>query len=270
MPDDLNFKNHLSKASIFARFLRFTFESSACYRQRQTLEAFPSKQVFAQYETITMYPYSIFSPWYDFVIEPFLAPFKEFSKEILLTKFNALSNIRILEVAGGTGSQSFLLSSSGFSVVAVEKAKGMLSQMHNKAKKSGAGEIFPIRADATDLPFPSSIFDAVIVQLALHEMDENIRLGCLSEIKRIAKRNAVFIIVDFMPALKFSLSSFLILLAEIAAGMKHFHNGREFLRQGGVRDVMRHSGFEIEESYNFFQSNLCLVVAYKQVTPFSN
>jgi len=252
------------------RFLRFTFESSAYYRKRQTLEACPSKPVFTQYEMITMYPYSIFSPLYDFVIEPFLSPFKDFSKEILLTKFDAISNIRILEVAAGTGSQSFLLSGSGFSVVAVEKAKGMLSQIHNKAKKSETGEIFPICADATNLPFPSLTFDAVIVQLALHEMDDDTRLGCLSEIKRTAKKNAVFIIVDFIPALKFSLSIFLILLAEIAAGMDHFRNGREFLRQGGVRDIMCHSGFEIEESYNFFQDNLGLMVAHKQVTPLDN
>ena len=217
-----------------------------------------------------MYPYSIFSPWYDFVIEPFLHPFKAFSKEILLTKFNAISNIRILEVAAGTGAQSFLLSDSGFSVLAVEKATGMLSQITPKAKKSGSGKIFPIRADAADLPFASSIFDAVVVQLALHEMDEDTRLGCLSEIKRTAKRNAVFIIVDFIPALKFSISTFLILLAEIAAGMNHFRNGRAFLRQGGVHEIMHHSEFKIEESYNFFQGNLSLVVAYKQASPFDN
>lgn len=217
-----------------------------------------------------MYPYSIFSPLYDFVIEPFLSPFKAFSKEILLTKFNAISSIRILEVAGGTGTQSFLLSKSGFSVIAVEKEKGMIAQIHNKAKKPGTGKIFPIRADATDLPFASSIFDVVVIQLALHEMDKDTRLGCLSEIKRTSKRNAVFIIVDFIPALQFSISTFMILLAEITAGMNHFRNGRAFLKQGGVRDVMRHSGFEIEESYRFFQGNLCLLVAYKQLTPFDN
>ncbi len=50
----------------------------------------------------------------------------------------------------------------------------MIKQTQKKEVIGGVGRVASIRADASHLPFSSAVFDAVVFQLALHEMKNKI------------------------------------------------------------------------------------------------
>jgi len=208
--------------------------------------------------------YSIGSNIYDFLIEPFLTRIKLFTVRILLKRFDNLPDVRFLEVACGTGTLSYLLAKKGFNVLALDKSYSMIRHAYNKIDDSCIGKITAIRGDASTMPFYSSSFDAVIIQLGLHEMKDKIRIDSGREMIRVAKKNAVFIVFDFTPTKKWSFSKFILLIIEFIAGLDHFRNGRRFIKDGGIVFFLENLNLEIIKNHSFFNGNICLVEARKR------
>jgi len=208
--------------------------------------------------------YSIGSNAYDFLIEPFLARIKLLTVRILLERFNKSHDVRILEVACGTGTLSHLLAKKGFDVLALDKSYSMIRQAYNKIHDSCIGRVTAIHGDASTMPFYSASFDAVIIQFGLHEMKNKIRIDSFREVIRVANKNAVFVVVDFVPTYKLSYSKFILTIVEFIAGMEHFRNGRKFIKDGGLLSFLENLNLEIIENHRFFQGNICLAVARKR------
>jgi len=208
--------------------------------------------------------YSIGSSAYDFLIEPFLARVKLLTVRILLKRFNKSHDVRILEVACGTGTLSQLLAKKGFNVLALDKSYSMIKHAQNKTDDSYIGRVTVIHGDASIMPFYSASFDAVIMQLGLHEMENNIRMASGREIIRVAKKNAVFIFFDFTPTNKLSFSKFVLTIIEFIAGIDHFRNVRRFIKNGGLLSFLENLNLEIIKNHSFFQGNICLAVARKR------
>ena len=208
--------------------------------------------------------YSIGSSAYDFFIEPFLTRVKLLTVRILLKRFNKSHDVRILEVACGTGTLSHLLAKKGFSVLALDKSYSMIKHAKNKIDDSCIGRVTAIHGDAATMPFYSASFDAVIMQLGLHEMENNIRIDSGREIIRAAKKNAVFIFFDFAPTNKWSFSKFILTIIEFIAGTDHYRNGRKFIKDGGILSFLENLNLEIIKTNRFFHGNICLAVARKR------
>jgi len=208
--------------------------------------------------------YSIGSSAYDFLIEPFLARVKLLTVRILLKRFNKSHDVRILEVACGTGTLSHLLAKERFHVVALDKSYSMIRQAYNKIHDSCIGRVTAIHGDASTMPFFSASFDAVIMQLGLHEMENKTRMNSGREMIRVAKKNAVFIVFDFAPTNKLSFSKFILLIIEFIAGIDHFRNGRSFIKDGGLLSFLENLNLEIIKKRKFFHGNICLAVARKR------
>ena len=208
--------------------------------------------------------YRIGSKVYDFLIEPFLVRIKLLTVNILLKRFNKSPDARFLEVACGTGTLSHLLSKRGYNVFALDKSYNMIRHAHDKIDDSCSGSVTAIHGDASTMPFYSASFDAVIIQLGLHEMKNNIRMDSGKEMIRVAKKNAVFIVFDFTPTKKWSFSKFILLIIEFIAGLDHFRNGRKFIKDGGIVFFLENLNLEIIKNHNFFNGNICLVVARKR------
>ena len=223
----------------------------------ETLQFFKQKRM-------TTDPYSIGSNAYDFLIEPFLARIRRLTVKILLEKFSKLPGVRILEVACGTGTLSRLLAREGFDVLALDKSYSMIRQAYNKIHDSCIDRVTAIHGDASRMPFYSESFDAVIMQLGLHEMENKSRVDSGREIIRVAKKNAVFIIFDFAPTNKLSFSKFILTIIEFIAGMEHFRNGRRFIKDGGLLSFLENLNLEIVKTHRFFHGNICLAVARKR------
>jgi len=125
------------------------------------------------------------------------------------------------------------------------------------------GMVTAIHGDAATMPFYSTSFDAVIMQLGLHEMGNNIRRDCGREIIRVAKKNAVFIFFDFTPTNKLSFSKFILTIIEFIAGRDHFRNGRSFIKNGRILSFLENLNLEIIKTHRFFSGNISLAVARK-------
>ena len=208
--------------------------------------------------------YNIGSSVYDFLIEPFLARIKLLTVRILLKRINKSHDVRILEVACGTGTLSYLLAKKGFNVFALDKSYSMIKHAQNKIAASCIGRVTAIHGDASTMPFYSASFDTVIMQLGLHEMENKIRMNSGREIIRVAKKNSVFIFFDFAPTNKLSFSKFILTIIEFMAGIDHFRNGRSFIKDGGLLTFLENIDLEIIENHRFFNGNICLAVARKR------
>ena len=208
--------------------------------------------------------YSIGSSAYDFLIEPFLARVKLLTVRIFLKKFNKSHEVRILEVACGTGTLCHLLAKKGFHLLSLDNSYSMIRQTYNKINDSDSGRVTAIHGDASNMPFYSSSFDAVIMQLGLHEMENNIRMDSGREMIRVAKKDAVFLLFDFAPTNKWSFSKLILTIIEFIAGTDHYRNGRMFIKQGGILSFLENLNLEIIKKRNFFNGNICLAVAKKR------
>lgn len=97
---------------------------------------------------------------------------------------------RILDLAAGTGTSSWILSEFGTEVTPVDLSLGMLRQGHKK---------YPlldfVNADALHLPFPDETFDTVTISYGLRNVEDT--LGALTEMRRVTKFSGRIVIAEF-------------------------------------------------------------------------
>jgi ubiquinone/menaquinone biosynthesis C-methylase UbiE len=153
----------------------------------------------------------------------------------------------VLDVGCGTGSHLEMYQRYGCRLHGIDTSQSML-----ELAKARLGESAELRlADATHMPYEARFFDLVICMLALHEMDDGVRSEVIGEIKRVIKRDGRILFVDFHPGRPRSFdgwrSKLVILLSEVAAGRRHFHNYRHFISVGGLLHLIEESQLSIEK-----------------------
>lgn len=104
-------------------------------------------------------------------------------------------NLKIIDVACGTGSQSIAFAKKGFEVTGIDLSKDMLKIAKNKIKPNYNLKF--IYTDASSIPFKNSEFDVASISLSLHDMPEKIGLKVLIEMKRVTKKNGKILIIDY-------------------------------------------------------------------------
>jgi len=208
-------------------------------------------------------PYAYGAKFYDRLIEPFLSSIRRKTMNLIAEQAHRRLSFRILEVACGTGNQALHIAEAGLRPTVVDKSLPMLLQAAHKRRHLAEGDFFPARADATALPFAERVFDAVVVQLGLHEMDGPVRAAAMGEIIRVAASGACILAVDFLPSPGFTAANIALTAVEFAAGPTHFKNGRAFLRDGGIEALLNGFGLKIEGTWKFFGGTIGLVSARK-------
>jgi hypothetical protein len=138
----------------------------------------------------------------------------------------------------------------------------MVSRAGEK-RKGPEGAFDPVAGDGAALPFAAGLFEAVVVQLALHEMPGHVRAAAMAEMIRVARSGAAFLAADFVPTPGITASNLVLTAVEFAAGQSHFRNGRLFLKEGGIEALLAGFGLEIKEKWLFFGGNIGLVLARK-------
>lgn len=102
---------------------------------------------------------------------------------------------KILDVATGTGAQAYEFAKLRHDVIGIDLSPEMLAQA--KKKISPKLKLRFIHADATDLPFKDNSFNASSISLGLHDMPYEIEIMVLKEMKRVTKKRAPILIVDY-------------------------------------------------------------------------
>jgi ubiquinone/menaquinone biosynthesis C-methylase UbiE len=148
-----------------------------------------------------------------------------------------------LDVCCGTGSQ-FRTPEAGRDpgpAIGLDNSAGMVR--YAAARAPG---FFFVRGDAARLPFKDGSFRAVSVSFGLHDKSPAARSELLSEARRVLAADGRLIAADFEPAWSTTsrVGALGVRAVERLAGGAHYRNGRAFLRQGGLRALIRECGFE--------------------------
>jgi hypothetical protein len=85
----------------------------------------------------------------------------------------------------------------------------------------------------------------------------------ISEAKHLLVPDGKMILLDFEPPWNFRsrLGWVLTTSVERLAGKEHFRNGREFLREGGLRKFMERNGLTEQRRYPIGEGNSAIVVS---------
>ncbi len=103
-----------------------------------------------------------------------------------------------------------------------------------------------VNGDAVRLPFRAGLFRSVTISLALHDKPAEVRAAMAGEAKRVLAPGGEIILFDYeRPWDKASRRGALLSNSiEWFAGGRHYGNGRDFLRRGGLAGFLAEHGLE--------------------------
>ncbi len=165
---------------------------------------------------------------------------------------------RVLDIACGTGDQAFHYEQKGAIATGVDRDPGMIELAEKNRKRWGLRSTFSI-AIATELPFPNRYFDGASISLALHEMERDERNRAVSEMKRVVKKKGALVLVDFQVPLPKNTIGYLIRVMEFLAGRDNRRCFRDYLDQGGLKQILRENRLVPREETLFLRRNLRVI-----------
>ena len=120
-----------------------------------------------------------------------------------------------------------------------------------------------ICADAAYIPLRNAYFKSIIISYSLHDKPTELHPKMLREVKRLLAPEGKMILLDFeQPWNRISrLAGLFTYLIERMAGREHFRNGRRFLKQGGLKALIKQNRIVEIERHNIELGNSSVVVA---------
>jgi ubiquinone/menaquinone biosynthesis C-methylase UbiE len=126
-----------------------------------------------------------------------------------------------------------------------------------------APEIPFVCGDAVQLPFKNGSARAVSISFGLHDKDPETRNAIVQEARRALGPEGKLIAVDFENpwSAKSRMGALFVWAIERLAGGEHYRNGREFLRNGGLRAFLGANGFVEVDRRDVEAGSIGIVVA---------
>jgi ubiquinone/menaquinone biosynthesis C-methylase UbiE len=163
----------------------------------------------------------------------------------------------VVEIASGTGAQSLLLAKTGRRVVGVDINEIMTSCASKRANNLNLNNITYHTADGSNLHFiADKEFDFTTITLALHELDDELRIQILKEMQRISKH---MIIVDYNAPLPKNISGWGSSHIEMLAGESHYAGFKNYEKRGGILAILNEIGFKIDNQYTAIDSAILIL-----------
>jgi len=196
---------------------------------------------------------------YEKLIDPFLKDVREF-----VVNFSEIKpGERVLDIGCGTGDQAIYFAKKGAVVTGIDIDQEMISCALKKKEKEGLNVYFQ-GGDARNLPFLDPVFDVAVISLVLHEIENKDRDKVISEMKRVVKKDGRLIFVDFNCPLPKSMISFSVKLVEFFAGRNHWHNFKNYLKEGGILKILERNKLK-PEKVECLKSGLLVAVRAKNL-----
>jgi demethylmenaquinone methyltransferase/2-methoxy-6-polyprenyl-1,4-benzoquinol methylase len=186
--------------------------------------------------------YQNIASWYDRIFEPINSGLRQ----IGLKMYPIEKGKNVLDIGCGTGAHLKLYQDENCNVFGVDVSESMLKIAKNKLGKNADLRL----CNATNTGYSDRKFDLILITTVLHEMSHQVRTDVLKEARRILKEDGRIILIDFHAArftqFKWIYSKIIITISEIIAGGEHYKNYRQFMKSGGLSNLIDQSGFEIE------------------------
>lgn len=189
--------------------------------------------------------------------------FGKFNKglwEIGLSFHRPQQNMRVLDIGCGTGAHLRLYQKSGCAVFGIDMSPSMLQQARKRLGPSGGLCL----ANGAQPPLGKHSFDLILLSFALHEMPAAIRFDVVRSAKQLLKANGRLIMIDYHPGpkkgVKGRLFKLFIMCVEMAAGMQHFVNYRNFLSHNGLAEILSRHGLSMVKRKIVSGGNLAVVL----------
>lgn len=191
---------------------------------------------------------------YDWSIEPLLKRIKQRATRFIFQ----YDLFPALDLCCGTGIQCHMAGIKEQSVFGLDLDFKMIDYAHAKYP-----HIPFICADATEIPVRNASIKGIIISYALHDKPPELRALMMEEVKRLLAPDGKIILIDFEPPWnrRSRVGGFFTYLIERIAGRAHFRNGRQFLRQGGLRTFISRNGLVEIERRDIELGNSSIVVA---------
>lgn len=169
---------------------------------------------------------------YKFMIDPMLSGLRSATANMIP------GQLRIIDIACGTGALAFELGKNASYVVGIDAAESMIETAKHTKNKLGIKNAEFLVADATDLSqFNTHEFDVATISLAIHQFDRHTGLQILTELKRISKKT---LIVDYACPLPPNYYKPIIWFIERLAGGAHYKNFKAYQKFGGIHSYLNH------------------------------
>lgn len=164
----------------------------------------------------------------------------------------------VLDLCCGPGTQAGQLWQQGSPAVGLDINLNMLKYAASRRLR-----VSFFCADAARTPFRPATFRGIVISFALHEMETEFRARLLSEAKSLLAPGGGIVLVDFeRPWDTASKTAYLYVSAvERLAGSRHFRNGRDFFRRGGLRALLGENGLREVERQNIAAGTCAVVLA---------
>jgi ubiquinone/menaquinone biosynthesis C-methylase UbiE len=195
---------------------------------------------------------------YSTIIDPILKDVRTCVVEISGIK----AGDKVLDVGCGTGDQVFHYEQKGAIATGVDRNPNMIELAERNGKRRGFKATFRI-ASATELPFPDGYFDCASISFALHEMERDERNKAVSEMKRVVKKGGVLVFVDFRVPLPKNIIAYGIRLIEFIAGRDNHRCFRDYLAEGGLKQIFERNQLAPQEEALLMSGNLQVIKSSK-------
>jgi ubiquinone/menaquinone biosynthesis C-methylase UbiE len=193
---------------------------------------------------------------YSTIVDPILKDIRTCVTELSGTK----AGDWVLDVCCGTGDQVFHYEQKGAIATGVDQNPNMIELAERNRKRRGFNSTFRV-AGATELPFPDGCFDCASISLALHEMDRDERNKAVSEMKRVVKKKRTLIFIDFQVPLPKNSVGYFIRAVEFIAGRENRQCFRDYLAQGGLKQLLKEARLTPQEEALLKCGNLQVIKA---------
>ena len=204
-------------------------------------------------------PYRRIAAVYDAAVEPFNAALRKY----VLKVAKPSAGMKVLEVGCGSGTNLALFAEAGCEVCGIDLSLSMLDLAKKKLGDSADLHL----GDASAMPFGDGAFDLVVAFLTLHEMPTEVRGPVVAEMARVVKEEGRLLFIDFhVGPYKFPkgwMYRSIIVPIEIAAGLEHFRNHRDFLSRNGLPALIEENRLVVEREKILAGGNILVSTARK-------
>jgi ubiquinone/menaquinone biosynthesis C-methylase UbiE len=167
----------------------------------------------------------------------------------------------VLDVCCGTGEQVFHYAKMGAVATGVDQEPSMIEVAERNRKRRGFNHADFRVASAAELPFSDGYFDCVSISLGLHEMEREERNRAVSEMKRVVKKGGVLMFIDFRVPLPKNIFAYAISAVEFLAGSDNYRCFRDYLAQGGLKQVLKENRLAPQKEALLLCRNLQVIKA---------